>query len=111
MVEPLYYRNIKGAVALSVDDGETVWTPEGRNIPMTPVWEWTDEDNLEPLLGPEQAMALKEALESPPLSEIEELTLLFHKRQLAAKKDYYQPPPPPISVRESVLVVSSDPDD
>jgi hypothetical protein len=110
-VEILFYRNCAGAVAISLDEGETVWTPAGRNIPLVPAWEWTDEDGLESLLTSPQVKALDDSRKAPPLTEIEELTRVFHKRQMAVKKDFYQAPPPPRKVRESVLVVTSDPDD
>lgn len=100
-IEVLFYRNRKGDVAVSLDDGETVWTPQGRNIPMTPAWEWADEDGLELLLTPHQVKAIEDARNAPPLTEIEELVLRLHKRQLAVRKDYYQPPPPPRRVRTS----------
>jgi len=111
VTEPLYYRNCKGDVALSLDDGETIWTPQGRNIPMTPSWEWTDEEDLEVLLSTPQAQALERSRKAPPLTELEQLVDTFHKRQLAARKDFRQAPRPLRQVRESVLVVTSDPDD
>jgi len=107
-IEILFYRNCKGAVAVSLDDGETVWTPQGRNIPITPAWEWTDEDGLLPLLTPPQVKVLEEARNAPPLTEIEELALRLHKRQMAVRKDYYHPPPPPRRVKASAIVVVSD---
>ena len=112
MTEILYYRNCVNAVAISLDDGETVFTPEGRNIPLTPAWEWTDEDGLESLLSPSQTKAVEYIRSAPPLSEIAQLVETFHKRQLAAKKDYRQVDPQKLRrVRESVLAISSDPDD
>jgi len=109
--ELLFYRNKIGAVAISVDDGETVWIPSGRNLPLTLAWEWTDEPGLETLLTPQQNKVLEEAKNAPPLTEIEKMAEDLRKRQRDAQKDYFQPPPPHRRVRESVLVVTSDPDD
>ena len=75
MTEPLFYRNCVGAVALSVDDGETVWIPQGRNIPLTPAWKWTDEDGLEACLNDVQTKALEHARNAPPLSDLEQIPI------------------------------------
>ncbi|MDB4277995.1 hypothetical protein N9917_00030 [Deltaproteobacteria bacterium] len=44
MIDPLYYRNRANAVAVSVDDGETVIIPLGRELPWREVWEEVDGD-------------------------------------------------------------------
>lgn len=110
MTEPLFYRNCVGAVALSVDDGETVWIPQGRNIPLTPAWKWTDEDGLEACLNDVQTKALEHARNAPPLSDLEQMAEKLRKGQLKTKKDYRQSRVFR-QVSESVLVVKSDPDD
>ena len=111
MIEPIFYRNPKGDLGLSLDEGETIWTHQGRNIPMTPVWEWTDEEDLETLLNPAQTKALQDARNAPSPTELDQLVRTFHKRQVAVQKDYYAPPPPPRRVRDTAIVVVSDLDD
>lgn len=97
-------------MALSVDDGETVWTPQGRNIPLTPAWEWTDEDGLEACLNEAQAKALERARNAPPLTDLEQMVENLRKGQAKVKKDFRQQQVYR-QVSESVLVVKSDPDD
>lgn len=108
ILEVTYYRNCHGAVSVSLDEGETVVIPMGRTIPLTPVWEESDEDGLDALLTPSQAQALAEFRARPPMTELEQMAWDMRKRRLAAVKDYAQPIPEPRKIRESARVVVSD---
>jgi len=103
----LFYRNKVNQVAFSLDDGDTVYTPQGRNIPITSAWTESDEDGLEVSLTAVQKDLLDKARQAPPLSELDQLTKTFSKRMAKAKKDYVQK----VFIKEipeSVKVVFSD---
>lgn len=108
ILEVIYYRNCHGAVSVSLDEGETVILPTGRRIPLTPVWEESDEDGLDMLLTPPQVQALAEFRARPPMTELEQMAWDMRKRRLAVAKDYAQPVPEPRKIRESAKVVVSD---
>lgn len=106
----LYYRNARGGVAFSPDEGETVVVPIGRRIPITPVWKETDEDaeDLEPLLTPVQSQILEEFKQKPPMTRIEQMAWELGRRERLAEKDYAQPEPEHRKLLESAIVVVSD---
>jgi len=55
--DPIYYRNQNDLVAVSLDGGETVLTPTGRQLPVTgTIWEESDEDLRKDLNDNQQAM-------------------------------------------------------
>ena len=102
-----YYTNCKGAVAFSVDEGETVCLPTGRRIPWSDAWEETMDD-LETSLTETQQAVLKAHRDRPPLSEMEGVYAAHGKRERQAEKGHYRPPPPPPVLPESAMVVTSD---
>ena len=45
MDEMLFFTNYRGSVAVSCDDGETVFAPSGRRLPLTPAWVPVEDDD------------------------------------------------------------------
>lgn len=109
--EILFYRNPRGGVAFSPDEGETVVVPIGRRIPLTPVWkEEVDEDaeEMEKFLTPVQLQMLEEFRERPPMTQIEQMAWELGRRERLAEKDYVQPEPEYRKILDSAIVVVSD---
>jgi len=114
VLEILYYRNPKGAVAISLDEGVTVVIPSGRRLPTTEVWEETDEDNLEELLTEHQVQVLADFRSRPALTGLDLMAWRLGQREKAAfAKGYAQSELTyrHRTIKESARVVSSDPED
>lgn len=39
----IFYKNVSGSIAVSIDDGESIFLPTGRRIAPTDLWEETEE--------------------------------------------------------------------
>jgi len=79
LINPQYYRNPKGVVGLSLDEGETLMLPSGKVLPVRhEVWE-ADSDDPEAELSPKQQAYLAAHRSKPPMTEIDELAWKLHK--------------------------------
>jgi hypothetical protein len=107
----LYYRNSRGGVAFSPDEGETVVVPKGRRIPITSVWQEIDDEDEEdilPGLTPIQVQILEEAKQRPPMTELEQMAWELGRRERLAERDYAPPENEFRRILESAIVVVSD---
>jgi len=116
MPDPWYYRNPKGLVAISVDEGETVCIPSGKVLPWAEAWEET-MDNLGAELTPAQQAVIDkielEAQERANLTGIDKMVADLEDRTIAerAKHEWVEKPREHPVLPEGAQVICSDPDD
>ncbi len=83
-ITPLFYRNPSGLWGVSCDEGETLILPSGKVLlPIPKAWEETDEEVEEGVLSLPQEEAVKKCLDTPPMTEIEQIAWRLRKASLA----------------------------
>ena len=104
-IPPLYYRNRAGAIAVSVDDGDTLVLPNGRTIEVNAMWEETDPD--EGALSEPQREAVRN-VQVPGV--LDSIVKNYSRGRKLASRDYGPGPEgrPIRRLSEDVLVVKAD---
>ena len=108
-LDPMYFRNPKGHVGISLDEGETLMIPMGKVVRWFDVWEEVSDD-LDGELSPVQAEYLKAHLAKPPMTVIEEMAWKLRQARRHDAKAYATPPMAHTILSDAVVVVASDPD-
>lgn len=114
VVEPHFYRNPKGVVGLSIDEGLTLMLPSGKVLPIRhDVWDF-DLDEPEDELAPKQREYLdryrKKQDEATPIDELAwKLRRKRHSLDRTFEIDLQDESPR--KAQDVTLAVSSDPDD
>lgn len=86
-VDPVYYRNRAGAIALSLDDGDTLVLPTGQRIDLNPMWEEVDPVEEGSLTKPQQE-AIAEARAAPAPSTLDTIIKDYGRARRDASRDY-----------------------
>lgn len=106
----LYFQNLKGKVAISLNLGESVIIPNGRTISLdhTSAWEEVSED-LEKDLSDIQIKKMEEFLNRPPPGELENMAdVLGRGLRDLDRRTKAKPLEQRIGIPNSALVVCSD---
>ncbi len=104
--------NCKGAVAISFDDGETIYLPTGRVIDRTDMWEEANE-NLEDQLNEFQTKGLarfrkRQTSDHAGENELASIVRSYREERIAEERFYEPAPVQYRKLPDSVKVIVAD---
>ena len=87
-IEPYFFRNPKGVVGVSIDEGETLMLPGGKVLLIRhEVWD-NDCDIIEEELSPKQKIYLEYLRSKPPMTTVEEIAWRFRKDRQSLNRTF-----------------------